>query len=193
MILFLLFLPIKYVHKEIHKMVKIELIHGDITIQDVDAIVNAAHEGLSGGGGVDGAIHRAAGPTMTGECLNLYGCEVGQARITGGYNLPAKYILHTVGPVWRGGTFGEKEDLANCYKSCLSFAYMQGLKSIAFPCISTGAFCFPKDLACKIAIEAVDVFAFVRIDPSVELVRFVCFEQEDYNLYMDRMVALDLF
>lgn len=170
---------------------KMEVVKGDITAQEVDAIVNAAHEGLCGGGGVDGAIHRAAGSAMTGECMNLYGCPIGEARMTGGYNLPAKYIIHTVGPTWRGGKYYEEHDLKSCYRECLKFANMQGLKSIAFPCISTGAFCFPKEIAIDVALNTVSEFfvskAIAGEPLSIQLVRFVCFDEEDYQMYVKRL------
>lgn len=170
-------------------MKKIELIKGDITTQQVDVIVNAAHEGLTGGGGVDGAIHREAGPLMTGECMNLpvnskgERCPVGQCRMTCGYMLPALYILHTVGPVWRGGKYGEEADLEACYINCLSMSEMQGLRSIAFPCISTGAFAMPKTRASEIAVSTVKEW-ISDDDGSVDLVRFVCFDEENYQEYL---------
>lgn len=185
---------------------KIEIIEGNIEEQDVDAIVNAAHEGLCGGGGVDGAIHRAAGPSMTGECMNLYGCPTGECRITGGYNLPAKYIIHTVGPVWRGGMKDSEKNkleaymlLKECYYNCLKMANMQGLKTIAFPCISTGAYCFPKKDAAKIALSAVKDFFhnytsfFATVGPwtgsgskvYIETVKFICYENEDFVYYFE--------
>ena len=168
----------------------IKLYKGDITKQVVDVIVNAAHDDLSGGGGVDGAIHDAAGDTMTGECLNLprneYGfrCPIGECRMTGGYELKAYYILHTVGPVWRGGKFNEEKDLKNCYDNCFLMARMQGLRSISFPCISTGAYCFPKELAAKIAVESARNSVMLG---RVEFVRFVCFDDENYNEYLKLM------
>lgn len=170
----------------------IEVLKGNIVEMDVDAIVNAAHEGLTGGGGVDGAIHAAAGQTMTGECMNLnvdrYGerCPVGECRMTNGYNLKAKYILHTVGPVWRGGEHGEEWLLHSCYTLCLDMADMQGLKSIAFPCISTGAFCFPKEIAAKIAYKACrewyENFGMLR-NTSIESIKLMCFDDENYDIY----------
>ena len=179
-------------------MKRIEVVKGDITKQEVDVIVNAAHEGLCGGGGVDGAIHAAAGSMMTGECMNLpmnadgERCPVGECRMTSGYKLPALYILHTVGPVWRGGEHGEITDLQFCYLRCLKMANMQGLKSIAFPCISTGAFAFPKDQAAKFAVSAVKQYLYasksaIESPLSIELVRFVCFDDENYNEYVKQM------
>jgi O-acetyl-ADP-ribose deacetylase (regulator of RNase III) len=172
----------------------LEVVKGDITQEEVDAIVNAAHEGLCGGGGVDGAIHRAAGPRMTGECMNLYGCPMGEARLTGGYNLPAKYIIHTVGPTWRGGKHGEAGVLASCYDNCMMFAHMQGLRSIAFPCISVGAFCYPYEFAADIAIDAVTSFLSIANSrtpkSSISLVRFVCFEQHNFDYYQKKLQEL---
>jgi len=172
-------------------MKKIELIRGDITTQQVDVIVNAAHEGLTGGGGVDGAIHREAGPLMTGECMNLpvngkgERCPVGECRMTSGYKLPALYILHTVGPVWRGGKHDEEVDLESCYISCLGMASLQGLRSIAFPCISTGAFAFPKQIAVRIAVEEAKKWLSDKIHPTnIKFVRFVCFDEENYQEYL---------
>jgi len=176
-------------------MSRIEVVKGDITKQDVHAIVNAAHEGLCGGGGVDGAIHKAAGPTMTGECMNIpfneqgERCPVGCCRITQGYNLPALYIIHTVGPVWRGGNHNEAADLASCYTGCLKLANLQGLHSIAFPCISTGAYGFPKPAAPEIAFKNVKKYLcydrpLIERPQNISLVRFVCFDDENYNEYM---------
>lgn len=166
--------------------VDIELIRGDITKLEVDAIVNAAHEDLTGGGGVDGAIHKAAGQQLLGECLNLYGCKESEARITGAYNLPSKYVIHTVGPVWQSGMneneiFAKKIKLRNCYHSCLGVASGQGLKSIAFPCISTGAYSFPKDIAAEVAVNAIkDYFKY----PSyLKLVYIVCFDNSNFEEY----------
>ena len=144
----------------------------DITTLAVDAIVNAANASLLGGGGVDGAIHRAAGPNLLAECRQLHGCETGAAKITGGYNLPAKYVIHTVGPVWRGGTHGESELLASCYRECLKIAEEKGFASIAFPAISCGAYGFPLSAAANIAIDT--VFASLQKNPKL-VVTFACF------------------
>ncbi|MHA1469480.1 MAG: macro domain-containing protein [Candidatus Asgardarchaeia archaeon] len=165
--------------------VDIELIRGDITQLEVDAVVNAAHDDLTGGGGVDGAMHQASGQKLLGECLNLYGCPQGEARITGAYNMPSKYIIHTVGPVWTDGVSPEikKEMLENCYKSCLLLAELQGLKSIAFPCISTGAYCFPKDVAAEVAINAFWNFFNSHVYTYIDLVQIVCFDDHNFVEY----------
>jgi len=159
----------------------IELIQGDITRLAVDAIVNAANESLLGGGGVDGAIHRAAGPELLEECRSIGGCPTGEARITRGYRLPARHVIHTVGPVWRGGRHNEDDLLAKCYRNSLALAAQHGLKSVAFPAISTGAYGFPKDRAAAIAVR--EVKAFLADNPSVERVVFVCFDMETKRAY----------
>ena len=161
----------------------IEVTQGDITKQDVDAIVNAANTSLLGGGGVDGAIHRAAGPQLRKACAELGGCPTGEARMTDGYNLPARYIIHTVGPVWRGGMHGEPALLKSCYFNSLTVAVSNGVRSIAFPSISTGAFGYPLGPATKIAVQTVT--AFLGTEPSIDLVRFVCFGRESYAAYLD--------
>ena len=163
----------------------IEIVHGDITKLKVDAIVNAANKSLLGGGGVDGAIHRAAGPELLEECRSLGGCPTGDARITKGYNLLAKYVVHTVGPVWSGGEKGEPMYLAACYRRSLEVAVENDLRSIAFPCISTGVYGYPKHEACKIAIAAVR--AHLARDSSIERIIFCCFGSEDFALYEDRL------
>ncbi|MDI3527550.1 MAG: O-acetyl-ADP-ribose deacetylase [Tenuifilum sp.] len=162
-------------------MGKIELIKGDITQMDVDAIVNAANESLLGGGGVDGAIHRAAGPMLLEECKTIGGCPTGEARITKGYNLKAKFVIHTVGPIWRGGNRNENVLLRNAYINSLTIAKEKGLKSVAFPNISTGVYNFPKESAALIAIRAVN--EFIANNPFPEKVIFVCFDQENYSIY----------
>ncbi|HEY1200739.1 MAG TPA: O-acetyl-ADP-ribose deacetylase [Niastella sp.] len=167
----------------------ISLIKGDITKMKVDAIVNAANSSLLGGGGVDGAIHRAGGPAILDECRAIRakqgGCATGEAVITTGGSLPAKYVIHTVGPVWNGGHKGELELLANCYRNSLQLAVENGIKSIAFPNISTGIYHFPKPQAAAIAI--VTVKQFIVNDNSLNDIFFVCFDDENYALYKERL------
>ena len=160
---------------------RMEVMEGDITTLDVDAIVNAANKTLLGGGGVDGAIHRAAGPELLEECRGLGGCETGQAKMTQGYRLPAKHVIHTVGPVWYGGKRNEPERLADCYKNSLQLACENGLKTVAFPAISTGVYRFPADRACRIAVDVVS--AFVAEHPEIEKVVFCCFDASTAQLY----------
>lgn len=161
---------------------RIEVIQGDITDQDVDAIVNAANSSLLGGGGVDGAIHRAAGRQLLDECRTLGGCPTGEAKITKGYNLPARHVIHTVGPVWRGGAHGEAELLANCYRNSLALAAAHGLRTIAFPAISTGIYSYPLDEATTIAIT--QTRGFLATHPDIERVTFVCFGPNAYKTYL---------
>lgn len=159
--------------------IAIQLVQGDITQQQVDAIVNAANNSLLGGGGVDGAIHRAAGPELLVECRDLNGCATGDAKITKGYKLPAKHVIHTVGPIWSGGAQGEEELLESAYLSSLQLAEMHGLSTIAFPNISTGVYGFPKDKAAQIAVATVKSFE----PKTLKEVLFVCFDDENYSLY----------
>jgi O-acetyl-ADP-ribose deacetylase (regulator of RNase III) len=163
----------------------VKLVQGDITTMEVDAIVNAANQSLLGGGGVDGAIHRAAGPELLEACRLLNGCETGQAKITPGFLLPASFVIHTVGPIWRGGTQQEPELLEACYNSSLDLALEHGLKSIAFPNISTGVYHFPKDLAAEIAIGSVR--HFLEEKKTDLKVIFVVYGQENLALYRKRL------
>jgi O-acetyl-ADP-ribose deacetylase len=162
---------------------RIKIIQGDITKMQVDAIVNAANASLLGGGGVDGAIHRAAGPDLLAECRTLGGCLTGEAKITKGYQLPAKYIIHTVGPVWKGGHQNEAALLANCYHNSLQLAIENDVKSIAFPAISTGVYGYPVKEASDIALR--QTAAFLEKHHSLESVIFVCFGQEVYETYQN--------
>ena len=160
---------------------KIEIIQGDITKQAVDAIVNAANCSLLGGGGVDGAIHRAAGPQLLAECRTLGGCKTGEAKITKGYNLPAKHVIHTPGPVWHGGSKNEPALLASCYRSCLELASENGCKTVDFPSISTGVYHFPLEKASEIAIRSIAEYMYEH--PEIERVRMVCFDERTKKYY----------
>lgn len=154
-------------------MSRIRVVKTDITTLEVDAIVNAANNSLLGGGGVDGAIHRAAGPGLLAECRRLQGCPTGQAKITRGYNLPARYVIHTVGPVWRGGACNEAALLASCYRQSLACALAHGLATVAFPAISCGVYGYPVDQACAIATE--EAVRFLATDTTISRILFVCF------------------
>ena len=159
-------------------MTAIDVVEGDITRLDVDAIVNAANESLLGGGGVDGAIHRAAGPGLLAECRTLHGCPTGEAKITKGYRLKARHVIHTVGPVWHGGTQGEPELLASCYRNSLTLAQSHRLTSLAFPAISTGIYGYPKEPAAEIAVREVKAHS-----GTLERVIFCCFDKATAELY----------
>ncbi|MCC7295319.1 MAG: O-acetyl-ADP-ribose deacetylase [Acidobacteriota bacterium] len=164
---------------------RIKLLRGDITKIAAGAIVNAANGSLLGGGGVDGAIHRAAGPGLLAECRTLGGCETGKAKLTKGYNLPAPYVIHAVGPVWRGGTGGEEALLAGAYRSALDLAAENGIRSVAFPNISTGVYGYPKDKAAAVAIRTVS--NFLDGHPEMDKVIFVCFDEDNHRLYERRL------
>ena len=166
-------------------MKRFAIIVGDITKSDAEAIVNAANTTLLGGSGVDGAIHRAAGPELLAECRTLGGCETGQAKITKGYGLPAKYVIHTPGPIWRGGGAGEATLLASCYRSCLELAERHGIKSIAFCCISTGEFHFPNHRAAQIAVQTVREY---KNNSDIQVI-FNVFKDIDYKIYKNLLTA----
>ena len=166
---------------------RLKVIEADITTLDVDAIVNAANETLLGGGGVDGAIHRAAGPDLLAECRTLGGCKTGEAKITAGYDLPARHVIHTVGPIWRGGDAGEDVALASCYRKALALAGERGLSAIAFPAISTGVYGFPADRAARIAVGTVADFLAIHDLPAQ--VTFCCFGPESAVLYRQALAG----
>ena len=168
---------------------RIEIVNGDITRLQVDAIVNAANTSLLGGGGVDGAIHRAAGPQLVQECRLLGGCKTGQAKITGGYNLPARHIIHTVGPVWNGGGQGEPELLASCYRNSFALALKHNVKTIAFPAISCGIYGYPIEEAVEIALR--ETLDFLTRHDAIDKVVFACFEDDVYQAYLDAFARLD--
>jgi O-acetyl-ADP-ribose deacetylase (regulator of RNase III) len=167
---------------------RIEILKGDITAQKVDAIVNAANSSLLGGGGVDGAIHKAAGPLLYEECRGLNGCATGEAKLTKGYQLPAACVIHTVGPIWKTGARGEEEKLAKCYRSCFELVVKHGLKTVAFPAISTGAYGFPLDRATRVALT--ETLRFLQHDTSVAKVLFVCFNDKAQQCYQATLKEL---
>lgn len=164
---------------------RVEAILGDITVLAVDAIVNAANNSLLGGGGVDWAIHRAAGPGLLVECRKLNGCATGQAKMTRGYNLPSKFVIHTVGPVWNGGNHNEDKLLAGCYRNSLTLAAQNGIRTIAFPSISTGAYRFPLERAARIAVK--EVFSFLSYNRGVDKVILICFDKQALEKYNEVM------
>lgn len=166
-------------------MERINIVLGDITKVEADAIVNAANRTLLGGGGVDGAIHRAAGPELLEQCRKLNGCETGQAKITKGFKLPARYVIHTVGPIWRGGDYNEDRLLASCYKNSLQLAVENRIKTIAFPSISTGAYRFPLKRAARIAI--MEITRFLKGTKSIDKVIIVCFDKETMGAYEEAL------
>jgi len=162
-------------------MTILEVVQADITTLQVDAIVNAANSTLLGGGGVDGAIHRAAGPALLEECRLLNGCNTGEAKITRGYHLPAKFVIHTVGPVWHGGTMNEAELLAACYRNSLDIAQKNNVKSIAFPAISTGVYGYPVEAAALIAVQTIGTHLLNA--PTIEKIIYCCFSKKDLQIY----------
>jgi O-acetyl-ADP-ribose deacetylase (regulator of RNase III) len=166
-------------------LARMVVVTGDITKLKADAIVNAANGSLLGGGGVDGAIHSAAGEQLYAECLTLGGCETGRAKMTGGYRLPARHVIHTVGPIYRTGAEGEPELLRSCYRESLRLAAEAGLQTVAFPCVSTGVFGYPPAAACAVAVEAVGEWLAGNELPRV--VTFCCFGERDANLYRERL------
>jgi O-acetyl-ADP-ribose deacetylase len=169
-------------------LMRLSLLEGDITKVQVDAVVNAANTSLLGGGGVDGAIHRAAGPQLLAECRTLGGCPTGEARITAGYRLPAKHVIHTVGPIWGGGNRGEADLLAGCYRNSLALATKHQVRNIAFPAISCGIYGYPIQDACQIAVR--ETLAYLDTNELPESVSFVCFGRDIYDAYRAALDAL---
>lgn len=172
-------------------MARIILVQGDITRQNTDAIVNAANNSLQGGGGVDGAIHRAAGPELLAECRGIGECPTGEARFTKGYKLPAQFVIHTVGPVWEGGKKNEDKLLQSCYKNVLKLAEIYDCRTLSFPSISTGAYGFPIERAAKIAVETVT--HFMENSEKIDKVIFVCFSKADYDIYLNILTDTPFF
>lgn len=166
-------------------MERFSIVKGDIVKAKTDAIVNAANTSLLGGGGVDGAIHRAAGPELLAECETLNGCPTGEAKMTKGYKLKAKYVIHTPGPIWRGGKWDEETLLANCYRNSLALAKENGVKTIAFPSISTGVYRFPVQLAAEIAVR--EITSFLKTDDTMEQITLVCYDEETKNAYQEAL------
>ncbi|MCI6534756.1 MAG: O-acetyl-ADP-ribose deacetylase [Lachnospiraceae bacterium] len=169
---------------------KLQVVLGDITKSTCDAIANAANTSLLGGGGVDGAIHRAAGPELLKECRTLGGCKTGEAKITKGYRLPARYVIHTPGPIWHGGQHNEERLLHNCYENCLKLAVDAGCKSIAFPSISTGIYGFPLEKAAPIAVST--ICSFCTEHPEIEVVQMVCFDRNTFSYYEKAVKEQDI-
>ncbi len=178
----------KQYHDKESKMDRIEIVRNDITRLEVDAIVNAANNSLLGGGGVDGAIHRAAGPELLKACRVLNGCPTGEAKITSGYHLPAKHVIHTVGPIWQGGSNGEEDLLSSCYKSCFKLAGEHGLSTLAFPAISCGVYGFPVTRACQIAVR--ETKAAINNNSNLSKILFCCFNDEIYDAYTNLITGL---
>lgn len=168
---------------------RLQVVEGDITLQRVDALVNAANTSLLGGGGVDGAIHRAAGPGLLDECRRLGGCPTGEARITAGYNLPARWVIHAVGPRWRDGRHGEDDLLAGCYRSCFALVAERGIRTIAFPSISTGIYGFPMDRAARIALR--EMLTALEANPSIERVLAVCFGADALRIHQEALAEIE--
>ena len=167
-----------------------KIVRNDITKMEVDAIVNAANAALAGGGGVDGCIHRAAGPKLLEECRTLNGCETGKAKITGGYDLPAKYVIHTPGPIWRGGNKNERQLLESCYRSCLRLAVENNCATVDFPSISTGVYHFPLEEAAKIAVSTIK--SVLKSEASLQRVRMVCFDERTRKAYQSALDACEV-
>lgn len=173
------------------RLSKVKIVQGDITTQTVDAIVNAANESLLGGGGVDGAIHRAAGPELLAECRTLGGCRTGDAKITRGYNLPAKWVIHTVGPVWRGGNRGERALLVSAYRRSLEEAVAIHARTVAFPAISTGVYRYPQEEAAQVAVDTILDFLASDLGKDIDEVRLVCFSEPSAECHRRALAEID--